>query len=353
MLVRLLTATLAALALMAPAAGARNVPVGFYGVSYDGELRDASEADQARAFSSMASNRVESSRTVFSWARAQQEEGGAFDFGASDIAVQYAAENGIDVLPILTETPLWARSEVGNWWPQRAGDLTAYVDALVARYGPGGAFWDEHPFVPARPIRYWQIFNEPGRSKHYGPLLEAAHDAIKQADSGAKVVLAGLTGTEDGSPWDILRYQYRRGGIGGSFDVAALHLYTGKPANVVEGVRRYRKVMKRNGDGRKPMWLTEFGITASKGRTTAPATQDTLRTTDRGMARFLRRAYRHLAENDRALRLRRAYWYTWASSYERGAGIFRFSGLYRYDDGRWDRKPALAEYKASARRDQR
>ena len=249
-------------------------------------------------------------------------------------------------------TPLWARSNVENWWPRRRRDFARYVDALVVRYGPGGTFWDEHPDVPARPIRHWQIFNEPGRSKRYGPLLDAAHDAVKDADPGAKVVLAGLTGTEDGSPWDILRYQYRRGGIRGSFDIAALHLYTGKPENVVEGVRLFRQVMKRHGDRRKPVWMTEFGITASKGRTTAPASQRTLRTTDRGMASFLHDAYRLLADNDRGLRLRRAYWYTWASSYERGAEIFRFTGLYRYADGGFDAKPALAEYRASARRDQ-
>ncbi len=126
-------------------------------------------------------------------------------------------------------------------------------------------------------------------------MLDAAHDAVKEADPGAKVVLAGLTGTEDGSPWDILRYQYRRGGILGSFDVAAMHLYTGKPENVVEGVRLFRRVMKRHGDGGKPVWLTEFGITASKGRTKAPRSQRTLRTTDRGMASFLHEAYRRLA----------------------------------------------------------
>jgi hypothetical protein len=166
------------------------------------------------------------------------------------------------------------------------------------------------------------------------------------------VVLAGLTGTEDGSPWDILRYQYRRGGILGSFDVAAIHLYTGKPENVVEGVRLFRKVMKRHGDGHKPVWLTEFGITASKGRTRAPRSQRTLRTTDRGMASFLHEAYRRLARQDRKLRLERAYWYTWASSYKEGAGIFRFTGLYRYVDGSYFQKPALAKYRSSARRDQ-
>ena len=35
-----------------------------------------------------------------------------------------------------------------------------------------------------------------------------------------------------------------------------------------------------------------------------------------------------------------------------GRGIFRFAGLNRYADGRFDAKPALAEYRASARRDQ-
>jgi hypothetical protein len=101
-----------------------------------------------------------------------------------------------------------------------------------------------------------------------------------------------------------------------------------------------------------PMWLTEFGVTASKGRTTAPRVQRTLRTTDRGMASFLDEAYRRLAGSWRDLRIGRAYWYTWASSYERGSGIFRFAGLNGYSDGEFEAKPALTEYRASARRDE-
>ncbi|MGH2836983.1 MAG: hypothetical protein ACRDJY_01385, partial [Thermoleophilaceae bacterium] len=91
MLVRLLTATLAALALAAPAAAARNVPSGFYGVSYDGEVRHARDGVQERAWRQMAANRVESSRSVFSWARAQPQEGDAFDFSESDLIVEDAA----------------------------------------------------------------------------------------------------------------------------------------------------------------------------------------------------------------------------------------------------------------------
>lgn len=351
---RLLTVLIATLALAAPAEAARKVPPGFYGITYDGELRDASAGYQDRAWGLMAKNGVESARAVFSWAWAQLTKDQAFDFSRSDRVVRDAAKHGVQLLPIVMDTPVWAREERGNWWPQRARDYARYAGALVERYGRGGDFWAENPGLPRRPLRHWQIFNEPGTSEHYGPVLRVAHDAIKDADRRAKVVLSGLTGEPHRAPWDVLRQQYKNGGIKGHFDIAALHLYTRKPANVVEGVRLFRRVMKRNGDGEKPLWMTEFGITASKGRTKAPSYQRTLRTTDRGMAKFLKRAYRFLArDHDRKdIRLDRAYWYTWSSSYERGAGIFRFAGLNRFVDGRLKPKPALRRYRESARRDQ-
>jgi Glycosyl hydrolase catalytic core len=351
-LVRLLTAALAALALAAPAEAARNVPRGFYGAMYDGAVRDASPRVQARAWGRMAANGAESARAAFSWQNAQPAEGIPFDFSAPDRVVEDATEHGIELLPIALDTPFWARPRVDAWWTADTDAFAAYMDALVGRYGPDGSFWAEHPDVPERPLRHWQIYNEPGLSKRYAPLLKAAHDAVKDADPGAKIVLAGLTGTDAGTPWDVLRYQYRRGGIGGWFDIAALHLYTGNAENVDDGVRLFRRVMKRNGDRRKPLWMTEFGITASKGRTDAPRAQRTLRTTDKGMAKFLAVAYRNLMRRHERLRLQRAYWYTWASSYERGGDIFEFAGLNEFADDRLDPKPALGAYRASARRDE-
>jgi hypothetical protein len=351
MLVRLLTAALVALALAAQADAAPSAPPGFYGVSYSGQLRYGPEDVRASAWNGMAANGVESARTVFSWANTQPEEGASFDFAFTDGVVGQAAQAGVELLPIVMETPFWARTREADWWPERPARFGAYMTALVARYGPDGSFWSEHPQVPERPIRDWQIYNEPGKSKHYAPLLRAAHRRVKDADPGAKIVFAGLTGTEGNAPWDVLRYQYRRGGIKKRwFDVAAMHLYTGKAENVDDGVRLFRRVMKRNGDRRKPVWLTEFGITASKGRTTAPRSQRTLRTTDEGMASFLEDAYRTLARKHQRLRLARAYWYTWASSYEPGGGIFDFAGLNRYADGELDARPALASYRESASR---
>lgn len=347
---RYLLTALLALTFAAPAEAARSVPRGFYGATYDGQLRAATLDVQSSAWARMGANGVESGRAVFSWAAAQPERDGAIDFGATDLLVALAAQHRVQLLPVVMSTPMWAREDPGDWWPRRGADLAAYVRALVLRYGRRGTFWDERPDLPRRPVRHWQIYNEPGRSKRYGPVLRAAYRAVKAADPRAKVVLAGLTATPHGTAWGVVRYQYRKAKIKRWFDIAALHMYTGKPANVVEGARRFRRVMNRHGNRRKPIWLTEFGVTASKGRTEAPRSQRTLRTTDRGMKRFVTRAYRKLGRNWRKLRLGRAYWYTWASSYERGGSIFRFAGLLEYSDGRLEAKPALRAYRRSARR---
>ena len=353
MLVRTIVTALATLALAAPAAAAPSVPRGFYGLTYGGDIREASAAKQSRSWGLMAKNGAESARAVFSWSTMQAEAGGPFDFSHSDRLVRDAATRRIDLLPILTSTPLWARADVNDWWPREASAFASFVDALVARYGRGGSYWEEHPDLPVRPVTAWQLYNEPGRSKHYLPVLRAGYRAAKAADGKAKVVLAGLTGTPHGTPWSILRNQYEKG-IRRWFDVAALHMYTGEPENVLEGTKRFRAVMRRYGDGRKPLWLTEFGITASKGRTEAPRSQRTLRTTDRGMAAYLTKAYALLAANRRRddVRLGRAYWYTWASSYERGTGIFSFAGLNRFANGKLEAKPALTAYRRSAARHQ-
>jgi hypothetical protein len=116
----------------------------------------------------------------------------------SDRLVEDASEQGVELLPIVADTPVWARTRIKHWWPERTSDFAKYIRALVERYGPDGQFWDARPDVPERPLRHWQIYNEPGMSGHYAPVLRAAHRQVKNADPGAKIVLAGLTGTNEG-----------------------------------------------------------------------------------------------------------------------------------------------------------
>ena len=76
----------------------------------------------------------------------------------------------------------------------------------------------------------------------------------------------------------------------GSFDVAAVHPFSGRPSNSVKITRLNREVMDRNGDRRKPIWLTELTWSSAKGKKT-PLTQN-WETTEAGQAQRLTEAYR-------------------------------------------------------------
>jgi hypothetical protein len=159
-------------------------------------------------------------------------------------------------------------------------------------------------------------------------------------------VLGGVTNES----WKYLQHMYDRGKVKGAFDVAALHPYTSKPDGVITLVKRFRIVMRRNGDGAKPLWITELGLPASKGRI---KDDNKLQTTDAGMASYLYRAFKLLVKNQRSslANVQRVYWYTWASTY--CCEQFRFSGLLKYDGKQTvTPMPALDQYVRSARRDE-
>ena len=291
-----LPAVLLALAFPA-AAAARDVPQGFYGVVYDGAATQASPAVQDAQFAQMARAGVESVRAVFSWAAAQPAQGGPFDFTASDELVALAARHGMSLLPIVIYTPQWARVYPGRAAspPADPSAYAQYLAALAARYGSAGTFWADHPELPRRPLLYWQIWNEPHLTLYwdapdwqngYGALLRAAHAALRQADPRSRVVLAGLTGTS----WDALESLYERGGVRGQFDVAALQTYTGTAAHLLLAVQLIRGVLARHGAARMPLWLTEMGWPAAKGRVPVPSYQRTIATSDAGMAVRLKQA---------------------------------------------------------------
>ncbi len=167
--------------------------------------------------------------------------------------MRLAAVHGVDLLPVVLYAPAWARERAGNEAspPRDPADYTRFLAVLIQRYGPAGTYWADHPEVPRRPVRRWQIWNEPHLAfqwdetpgddwaHDYGVLLKASKRAIRAADPGATIVLAGLANRS----FAYLNALYRRGKIRGSFDVAALHPYTATPDGVVELTRRFRKVM--------------------------------------------------------------------------------------------------------------
>jgi hypothetical protein len=119
----------------------------------------------------------------------------------------------------------------------------------------------------------------------------------------------------------------------------------------MRGVRFIRRVMRRYHDLRKPIWLTETGWPAAKGRvpTPEPAWQRAWYTTDAKMGARLSELYSLAASQRRRFNLQRVYWYTWSSGYSSG-DLFDYMGLIHFDGlGAFERMPALRNYAASAR----
>jgi hypothetical protein len=358
----LLAAALALLSLASPAQAAkRKVPHGFYAVMWDRDATKAPDADQEEQWALMASSGVESVRTVFSWAQAQPEPG-VTDFSYTDHVVGLAASHNLALVPVVRTSPAWAAIDpfARGSPPASPSSYTAYLRGLIDRYGPHGTFWLDHPELPRRPVRAWQIWNEPhlniwwntdGRSpnawaREYATLLKAVRPVVRAADPGAKIVLAALADYT----WQHLD-RLNKFKIGRYYDVAAINLFTARPANVIRGVRLFRRVMRRGGAARKPVWLTEATWPAGKGRVARPQTswQRAWYTTDQGMAKRLGDIYKLAIENRRKLRLGKVVWYTWSSQY-RDNDLFDYAGLNLFAAGVSEQRPALAAYAASARR---
>jgi len=350
---------LAALLIAAPLAQARSVPQGFYGVMYDRGVTQAPNDVQDAQWDLMASSGVESVRMVFSWAGAQPGGPGTpISFDDTDAVVRRAAVRNISVLPVVFYTPTWARAYRGRFTspPRRRSEYVTYLAALVERYGPDGTFWTDNPELPKRPLREWQIWNEPhlatywdapengryGYARAYPSLLRASYNIVKTRDPGAKIVMAGITQ----KAWEEIEILYQHG-VKRYFDIAALQIFPQTVKRAVKATALFRDSMRRRRDGRKPIYLTEITWPASKGRTEGIKYQR--QETPEGMATKLGQMYRAMVLRRQALGVRKVFWYTWSSPYGRGGSIFDYAGLQRFDERRFEAQPALRAYQRSAR----
>jgi Bacterial Ig domain len=151
---------------------------------------------------------------------------------------------------------------------------------------------------------FWGAAVDAGR---YAAILKAAYPRIKQADPGAKVLLGPLTGNN----YNFLGQVYAAG-AGSSFDAAAVHTDTAclvdppssfyrEDGNVARftflGFRTVHDVMTANGDGAKPIWMTELGWTTSTSTCSRGvwAGQKASGVTEAAQAANLKEAYHCLA----------------------------------------------------------
>jgi Beta-galactosidase len=323
----LLFAALAA-AVVAPAvatSGApHRVPKGFFGVAPQSDLTP----EDARY---MTAGGIESVRFTLIWPAIQPTADGSYDWGYFDKVVEVATRYGLRVLPVINSTPPWLAPKsttlpVQNG-KQRAA-WTAFLEAAVKRYGPGGEFWTQHAhegvnYEPAiarpLPIREWQIWNEanffyftyPVSPSRYAKLVTISSRAIKHVDPSAKVVLAGLFGEptakgKRGMPAaTFLERLYAVPGLENRFDGVALHPYAVDAETLEELVERFHEVSVENHD-RPDLYITEMGWGSQND-----FEHDAFEQGVRGQMRQMRGAYRYLIENQQRLNLKQVDWFSW------------------------------------------
>ena len=325
------------------------LPAGFFGITAP-EILAVPAADRRRTLTAQHRAGARTLRQVFDWSRIETAAG-RYALRDYDALVADAARAGLTVLPVLYGTPAFraAAAADGTAAPPRDPDaIEPFARMLVARYGPGGSFWRAHPDVPRRPVRAWQIWNEPNLGRYwrgrpdavaYARLLRAAATAVRAVDPRAELVTAGLPDTRKGVRLTTYLRQLYAAGARGTFDAVGVNLYARTPGGVLLAARRVRQVLARHEDDRARIWITELGWADDGPRssfTVGAATQ----------ARYVRDTLRLTAASARLLRLRGTVYYAWRDV-PPYPGIGDFWGLHTgLLDESGAPKPALAAFTA-------
>jgi hypothetical protein len=349
----LVAAALAAL-LVLPAANAGAVGRAFYGV-VPGVDPTAAE------FETMGAAQVGTYRFPLGWSQVQQSQGGPFDWSEIDPQVENAAVNGIELLPIAygvpnfigphREPPLGS-SEAKQGWQD-------FLAAAAERYGPGGEFWTafelDHPGVAPQPIEWWQIWNEQNSPtffepkpspKKYAQLLEVSDVALREVDSGAKILVGGMFGTPGRKQaiyaWKYLKRLYQVNGAKSHFDAVALHPYSPNISGLKAQIELARKKMKKVGGRRTPIWITELGW-GSAGTKAHPLIKS-----ESGQKRLLRKSFNLLLDKRGKWKIRRILWFAWrdpGDGEDVVGGVCNWCGSAGLFDGNLDPKPSFDQFK--------
>jgi GH35 family endo-1,4-beta-xylanase len=243
------------------------IPPAGYGFGDGAQMTWLSADDVNRELDAVANTSATWFRVLIPWTQIETAKG-QYNWGQTDLVINAARARNLKVLGVIAYSPDWAKAP-GTYFtapPDNAADYADFAAAVVKRYGAG--------------VSNWQLWNEPNlplffggsprNAPKYTELVKAAYPAIKAAQPGGTVVLAGfsrLPGEE--SPPAFLTQMYALGAKG-TFDAAAAHPYvfpTGLAANPENGwsdVPALHDVMAANGDGGKKIWMTELGAPTSE-----------------------------------------------------------------------------------------
>ncbi len=218
----------------------------------------ASDGDLNKAIGLMKEAGIGWIRMDFLWEDIQPQPDKII-FDKYDKIVDLLVKNNIKILGLLNYCASWA-SACGKWnSPPEYNELfVKYASLVVGRY--------------KNKIKYWEIWNEPDSHIYWEPqdglksyclLLKDVYLALKKIDPDCKILNGGLAkgASSVNNLYDNLAKDY--------FDILNLHIFE-SPINsgAVKRISAYPelvyKIMKRNEDENKKIWVTEIGCPGVK-----------------------------------------------------------------------------------------
>ena len=289
-------------------------PAGFFGIV---PIFDPSASD-AQAMSAAG---VESVRLLVYWQGAEPSPG-VYDWSYYDSVFSNIASAGLSARGAVllfadwisdnpNRPPIYSSAQIAAW----QGFLTNFA----LRYGPKGTFWAEHPTLPYRPLRSWEIWNEanlngfwggPPNARDYLGLLLASRQAIRRVDPlPGSSSLGSSPSRRPGEGVNALKFMTsstppaarERHSTSSRCTLARL------PLQMIPTCRAFRRLLDRHGSRRVAIWVTELGW-GTGGHD--PRTSRYL-TTEPKQAAYLTRSFKALIGAQRRLRIQRVFWHTW------------------------------------------
>ena len=270
-----LTTATAAAAIRAPAIDSA-VQFGVNtGLMYNSERYTRAQIDQQLAAVARTGATVVRSDSLWEDSEPQPPIGifHRYNWTLDDEIVSSLAARGLRWLPIIDYAAPWARTAAGQVHSPTSSvsDYAAYAAAVASRYGPGGSFWLENPGVRPLPVLTYEIWNEPDNGTFWRPtpnpaayaaLYSAARSAIDSKQSGAHVIIGGLTRPA----WFLGALLAGAPGLRTQIDGVSIHPYASTPNRVFIAIRGARLAMRSDGIGSVPLYVTEVGWTTHGSR---------------------------------------------------------------------------------------
>lgn len=324
-------------------------PSGFFGVAPQDPPTDV---DLAR----MEAGAVGSYHLLLSWARVESSPG-VYDWSAYDELLGKLAIAGIDPVPYVFGTPAEYADEPSVPPVRDPGTLEAweaFLTAAAERYGPDGEFWrtfaGANPGVEPRPLTVWEIWNEENSPTFWAPepsereyalLLKRSSKALTAVDPEARLMVGGMFATPSSDlsipSFDFLETLYAKQKTSELIDLAAIHPYGPKIADVREQLERTRELIDEAGAEDTGIWVTEIGWGSDD------ELDSQLTKTPEKQAELLGKTFEMLLAERESWNVQGALWYTWRDPLEAASlcGWCASAGLLDRD---LDPKPAWIEF---------